>query len=285
MPTAVVSPGGVGVLSGQIYVVGGLNASNTIIADTQIYNPTTDTWSAGVSLPTAVRNGAGAVVKGILYIIGGFDGQNVTNAVWAFNPSTKTWSAKSSMPTARDSLGAVVENNIIYAIGGEVSANRLNNVEAYNPATDTWTKKAPLLNGKSESSVGLVGNKTIGFTIVAADGFTSSNDTGDNEGYNANTNVWSSLKSDPTPRNTAFTGPKGLRLFVIGGYDGGGPGTPAYDLNEVFKISTNSWKTLAPMPQAAMFGGSAMYKGLLYCFGGWTTFQGTVLNNVQIYHP
>ena len=290
MPTAVVLPGGTGVLNGQIYVVGGENSSNTVIAKTQVYNPTANTWSAGVSLPTAVEQGVGAVVRGKLYIIGGSTDRcsTVTSAVWAFNPMTKVWSSKSAMPTARCDMGVAVENNIIYVIGGyspNGGGTRLDTVESYNPATDTWTAEAPLLNGKSEPSVGLVGNKTIGFTIVAADGFTSSNDTGDNEGYNASINTWSSLKSDPTARNGAFTGPKGPRLYVVGGYDGGPPGTPADDLNESFNVKTNSWKTLAPMPQAAVLGGSAVYRGLLYCFGGWAALQGTVLNNVQIYHP
>jgi N-acetylneuraminic acid mutarotase len=290
MPTAVFAPGGVGVLSGQIYVVGGLNSSNVAISNTQIYNPTTNAWSAGVSLPSAVADGVGPVVKGILYVIGGTTNNcsTVTNAVWAFNPKTKTWSSKSVMPTARCSMGVAVENNIIYVIGGyspNGGGTRLNTVESYNPATDTWAEEAPLLNGKSEPSVGLLGNKTIGFTIVAADGFTASNDTGDNEGYNASANAWSSLTSDPTPRNTAFTGPNGLKLLVAGGYDGGPPGTPAMTLNESFNISTKTWKKLAPMPQAAMFGASATYKGLLYCIGGSSSLFGTVLNNVQIYHP
>ena len=38
-------------------------------------------------------------------------------------------------------------------------------------------------------------------------------------------------------------------------------------------------------PQAALFQGSAVYKGNLYCFGGQNAFDGTVLNNVQIYQP
>jgi hypothetical protein len=39
------------------------------------------------------------------------------------------------------------------------------------------------------------------------------------------------------------------------------------------------------MPQTAMFGGFAVYKKQLYCLGGWATFQGAVLDNVQIYQP
>ena len=289
LPTAVWYPA-VGVINGQIYVVGGFDASKTAIADTQIYNPVNNTWSTGVSLPTATEQAVGAVVKNVLYVFGGSTNQcsTVTNAVWAFNPMTKTWSSKSAMPTARCDMGVAVENNIIYVVGGwspNGGGTRLNTVESYNPATDTWKEEAPLLNGKSEPSVGLLGNKTIGFTIVAADGFTSSGNTGDNEGYNASTNVWSSFKADPNPRNGACGAGRGTKMFVAGGDTGGGPGTPALSVTEKFTVSTNTWKTLASMPQATMFPGSAAYKGRLYCFGGTSSYLGTVLNNVQIYQP
>ncbi|MGA9355474.1 MAG: kelch repeat-containing protein, partial [Terriglobales bacterium] len=172
MPTGIVEPAGTGVLKGEIYLVGGQNSSGTVIADTQIYNPATNTWTTGVSLPTATADGAAAVVKNILYVIGGDTSGGATNAVWAYNPKTKTWSGKAAMPTVRDSIGAVVEKNIIYVIGGEVNGSRFANVESYDPATDTWTEEAPLAVAKSEPSVGLIGT-----TIVAADGFASGGDT------------------------------------------------------------------------------------------------------------
>ena len=59
----------------------------------------------------------------------------------------------------------------------------------------------------------------------------------------------------------------------------------ALTLTESFKVSKNTWKALASMPQAAMFGSSALYKGQLYCIGGASSFNGTVLGNVKIYQP
>jgi len=286
MPTAVDLPGGVGVLGGRIFVVGG-GAASGLIAATQIYNPTTNSWSTGVSLPDPLSGGTAAVVKGILYVIGGFDGTigNVTNAVWAFNPSTKKWTSKSPMPTARMSAGVAVENSIIYVIGGNsITTLRTNSVESYNPATDTWTEESPLLFGKSEPSVGLVGSLTTGYTIVAADGHTTDAvDHGDNEGYDASTNTWSSFAPDPTGRNGACGGGIGQKMYVAGGYDGNIGADMS--LTEAFKVSTNTWKTLAPMPTATLFPGSAVYKGQLYCLGGATAYNGTPMANVQIYQP
>lgn len=279
MPTALWAPGGTAVLKNEIYVVGGCTDSG-VTSDTQIYNPATNSWSTGVSLPSAVCDGVAAVVKNVLFLIGGttdHQGQNVTNAVWAFDPKTKTWSGKSAMPIARDSMGVAVENNIIYVVGGNGSNGnlRLNVVESYDPATDTWTEESPLLVGKSEPSVG-----RIGTTILAADGFSASGDTGDNEAYNAATNSWSPLQSDPTARNAACVGPIGPRLYVAGGNS---DGTTA--LTESFQPSKNAWKTLAAQPQAVFSAGSAVYKGQLYCFGGEQVQGGPAQNYVQIYQP
>jgi N-acetylneuraminic acid mutarotase len=285
MPTALLAPQ-VAVLGKEIYVVGGYGGGGTY-ADTQIYDPVTNVWSTGVPLPAATSNGGAAVVKNILYVIGGSpaSGPYSTNAVWAYSPKTKTWTAKAPMPTSRYDLGVVVEKNIIYAIGGIGGNNDgnsvLDNVESYNPATDTWTEENPLLIDKEAASVGLIGTTLTGFTIVAADGYDSA-DLGDNEGYDAATNTWTSLTSDPEPRSFACAASIGTQLFAAGGWDGR---ESALTTVESFKLSKQSWKSLASIPQGTIAAGSAVYKGQLYCFGGWASWGGSSLNNVQIYQP
>jgi N-acetylneuraminic acid mutarotase len=192
------------------------------------------------------------------------------------------------MPTARDVAEAVVVNNIIYVIGGwngVFSGNGLATVESYNPATDTWTEEAPLLVGKLYPSVGVFGTKATGYTIVAADGAAQccpSDFTGDNESYSVSTNAWTSLNADPTARAFACFGSIGSKLYVAGGNDTQGP---ALSAAESYQLSKNAWKTLVPIPQATISPGSAVYKGKLYCFGGWTAWNGSILDSVQIYQP
>jgi len=280
MPVALFAPAATGVINNKIYVVGGFTMTS-VIANNQIYNPTTNSWSTGAAIPTTTADGASAVVNNILYVFGGSqDGTTVTNAVWAYNQVTNTWSSKAAMPTARASAAAAVKSNIIYVVGGTDGVNRFNTVESYNPATNTWTTKAPLLVGKSEASVGLVGT-----TIVAPDGYTSSMDTGDNEGYNSFTNAWSALTSDPTPRHEACTGSTGTVLYLAGGSNNSGT---SLSLTESFSVTSNKWTMLTSMPLAVTFPGSAIDAGLLYCFGGSdrnSQFQGNVYNYVQIYQP
>jgi len=47
----------------------------------------------------------------------------------------------------------------------------------------------------------------------------------------------------------------------------------------------NKWTTLASAPQSALFPASAVYKGQLYCIGGWAASGGPVIGNAQIYQP
>jgi N-acetylneuraminic acid mutarotase len=279
MPTAVTFATAA-VLKDEIYVVGGENADNTVVADTQIYNPATNTWSAGVSYPAGIASASAAVVKNVLYVFGGTsDLETPSNSVWAYNPKTKTLAAKEAMPTARWSTAAVVEKNIIYVSGGETNGNGLDpvaNVESYNPATNTWTEEAPLLVVKGEVAGGLLGT-----TIVVADGAVNggSRETGDNEGYDAATNTWTSLASDPASRYASCFGSIGAKFYDMGG-------DTASTFADDFQLSKDKWTTtLAAVPQSVLFPASGVYKGQLYCVGGWASFGGPVIDNVQIYQP
>jgi hypothetical protein len=80
LPTAVAAPAGVGVLKGEIYVVGGFNSDHQIIADVQVFNLATNSWRNGIPLPTAMGNGAGAAVKNILY--GEFSARLIRHRHW-----------------------------------------------------------------------------------------------------------------------------------------------------------------------------------------------------------
>ncbi len=289
MPIAVVGSVAAA-LQGEIYVVGGYDNSAPI-ADTQVFNPATNVWRTGVPLPAPLENAAAAVVDDVLYVIGGDDstgGSPPTNTVWAYSPKTKTWSTKAAMPTARNVAAAVVANSNIYVIGGwdgVFSGNGLATVESYNPATDTWAEEAPLLVGKWHPSAGSFGTTVTGYTIVVPDGAAQccpSDFTGDNESYNVSTNDWTSLDADPIARGFACFGSIGSKLYVAGGNDTQGP---ALGVTESYELSKNAWKTLAPIPQDTIEPSSAVHKGRLYCFGGWTAWNGSVLDSVQIYQP
>jgi N-acetylneuraminic acid mutarotase len=76
MPTARIFPSAT-VLDGKIYVLGGnLNVPDSwpVTGRVDLYDPVTDTWEAGVKMPTARSGLASATVKGKIYAIGGQTG-------------------------------------------------------------------------------------------------------------------------------------------------------------------------------------------------------------------
>ncbi len=281
MPTGTVFSSAA-VLGGDIYVIGGDNASGTILSDVQIYNPTTNTWSTGTPLPTPTDTTSAAVVNNVLYVFGGFAGGSTTNAVWAYSTKTKAWTSMAAMPTARNATLAVVEKNIVYVMGGNLGggANFVATVESYNPATNTWTEETPMDGAKDFPGGGLIGT-----TIIAADGAPAGFEvTGDTESYNATTNSWSELTADPTARNGTCSGVIGGTLYDASGYiNNAGAATT---VNESFSLSANKWTTtLLPIPQGTMYPAFVVSNGQLYCFGGWAVVNATAINNVQAYQP
>ena len=281
IPTAVYGAAS-GAVGTKIYVIGGLATQGAApVGNTQIYTTTTNTWTTGTAIPTPVVGAASAIVSGQLYVIGGYEGasQTATNLVQIYNPSKNTWTTGATMPTARGSAAVAVDANAIYVIGGNGSTNRLTTVEKYLPSTNTWSAEAPLLVGKSDASAGLLGT-----SIVASGGYTSSGDTGDNEGYTVSTNTWKALTADSTLRNESCAGVLSGQLYVIGGLNNGSPQV-GVTTNESFSASTNKWTTQLAMPTASAGQASAVVGGQLYCIGGQTGFQGSIVNNMQIYQP
>jgi N-acetylneuraminic acid mutarotase len=103
-----------------------------------------------------------AVVDGIIYAIGGKDGNNNRlNSVEAYDPVANTWTQKDNIPTARYGLTCSVVNGKIFVMGGNSgdSTPCSDRVEEYNPATNTWTSKAVMIAGRNYLSSAAVNNK------------------------------------------------------------------------------------------------------------------------------
>jgi N-acetylneuraminic acid mutarotase len=108
---------------------------------TQIYDPTSDSWSLGVAPPKEFYVCSTAATSGFmapksLYV---FTGGNQSNLI--YNPDADTWGYGAVIPTARVNCGVAVVDDQIYVIGGwEVSINPDVNVweiTPNNPSTKT----------------------------------------------------------------------------------------------------------------------------------------------------
>lgn len=99
------------------------------IRSVECYDFNKDTWTtasnitssggAAISDLPARRCRCGvAVVGGLIYVIGGFNGALRVRSVDIYDPVRRSWRAGPSLECRRSTLGVAVLDGIIYAVGG-----------------------------------------------------------------------------------------------------------------------------------------------------------------------
>jgi N-acetylneuraminic acid mutarotase len=130
------------VFDDRIYVMGGQDEfyEGFNVDFNQVYDPVTDSWSLGASLPEIVIDAAAGATTGVLaperiYVIGGTPSMRAMNLTQVYDPKTGSWTLGAQMPTARSSLAVAVVNDLLYAIGGAPypMASFLTTNEQYTP--------------------------------------------------------------------------------------------------------------------------------------------------------
>ena len=133
--------GGIG-SDGRIYVFDGT------IDGTQMYNITTDSWSAGTPEPGVgnIWEGKSAINGDRAYVFGGELGGG-THGKWTsiYDMTTDSWSSGADMPYGVKAGAVVADGENAYYFGGQnVSGLATTNVSRYNFASDSWSMLAPL---------------------------------------------------------------------------------------------------------------------------------------------
>jgi N-acetylneuraminic acid mutarotase len=152
------------VLGGKAYVFGGetaTGASNTVSAESFVYDPSVAAWSTGAAMPTARSRASSATASGAAYVMGGIAILPKTLAtVERYDPATDQWTARAPMPTPRYDATCAAVNGILYVIGGHTSLDlRVATVEAYDPVTDQWTRKADMPTPRAELTSFVIDNR------------------------------------------------------------------------------------------------------------------------------
>jgi N-acetylneuraminic acid mutarotase len=154
--------------NGKIYVIGGATIlpgapdpairfdgkpRDMCVGVNEEYDPTTNSWRARASMPTARNHFLGAEVDGKIYAIGGRLGSTFitrssnTDVAEEYDVAQDLWTTKAAMPTARSGVDGGVYKGKIYVGGGEFQNDKImaafRAFEAYDPATNTWDQSLP----------------------------------------------------------------------------------------------------------------------------------------------
>ncbi|XP_049436794.1 kelch repeat and BTB domain-containing protein 12-like isoform X2 [Epinephelus fuscoguttatus] len=119
---------GTAVLNGEIYILGGIGCdgedrgqSRRCLSSVEIYNPDTDTWRAGPTLPTsllALRTNASNVgaLEGKLYLCGYYKGAGrheiITKEILELDPADNVWTVVERRAAVHDSYDVCLVANL-----------------------------------------------------------------------------------------------------------------------------------------------------------------------------
>jgi N-acetylneuraminic acid mutarotase len=285
-------------LDERVYFIGGIVDDPERVqpgfesARTDIYDPASDTWSAGPDLPEAApkHHLAGAVLDGKIYIASGFSGIIGGPPPGVFRPIAKTfvlegegWRELREQPVTRGGATAQALDGKLYVTGGGITERgALRDLQVYDPATDSWSAAAPMPTERQH----LASCALDGKLLVLGGWFSETQQVlGAAELYDPVSDSWSALDDVPTPRGGFAAAERDGVCHTVGGesWHDGLPGT--YGAHEAFDLATQTWRVLADLPEPRHGLGVAVAAGTLYAVGGGPIRGNSYTTLVDAFEP
>ena len=119
--------------NGRALVVGGTNGINDL-ASAELYDPGTNTWTAGGNLSTARESHTATLLpSGKVLVAGGSSGSTMLASAEIYDPATNTWSTAGSLGNARNFHTATLLANGKVLVAGGGNGGYLAASELYDP--------------------------------------------------------------------------------------------------------------------------------------------------------
>jgi len=196
-PTSVTGSSAV-LIGEKIYMPGGQGQDGIPTTTLEIYDPRTDHWETAAPMPKALSRFALAALEGTLFVFGGWDGADFSDAVYQYDAAEDIWHEREPMPSTRaDSAAAVLGTKIILT-GGENASGSLKDTWAYFPQREVdgenaWEKRADLPASRTGFSL-----TELAGSLYLAGGLTESVDNAEALlRYDDATDRWEGLEPPP----------------------------------------------------------------------------------------
>ncbi|MBL8921308.1 MAG: hypothetical protein JNJ54_20785 [Myxococcaceae bacterium] len=222
---------------GRVLVAGGRGQSATeTLASTELYEPSSNTWSPGPPMTTArAGHTATALLDGRVLVVGGTapaaDGASRFEALASaevFDPKKRSWTVVGSLSEARNGHSATrLADGSVLVIGGARPVHvHLDSAERFDPKTNAFSSRRPLAQGRwlhesvalKDGSVVVLGGRS---NQVPGDAGTPVPRPGvavaTVERYDVTGGVWHPVPEMTEPRQRTAVVSDGDRVIVFGG--------------------------------------------------------------------
>ena len=275
--------------AGRMHVVGGYGEGAVNRDYHHIYDPESDRWLLGATLPRGANHVAVAAHEGRVYAFGGFIEQNRRSdtLAFAYDVALDRWSPIAPLPRPRGAAAAVVLDGRIHLIGGasEPAAERASVGwhEVYDPAADSWSTRKALPGARDH--VGCVAHGGA-IHVVGGRFNTFEYNTDLHHIYLPDRDTWELRAPLPTARSghglVVYRG----RFFAMGGEGGslvGGVPRQArvFGQMESYDPTADTWQRHAPMPTPRHAVGATAIGDAIYVAGGGAVLGGAVQSAVH----
>ncbi len=241
-------------IESKVYAMCGITPRGSVNA-LFIYDRFTDTWKQGASIP--ISGGADhcnvAAVVGKLYLLGGLGDLTGRSETYEYDPAADRWRVVGRMPTPRGASGVAAIGTRIYVAGGLASGGSVAAFEVFDTATGQWSRLPDMPTARDHLTAQAVNGNFYAISGRVGDVLAV------NEEYDPATNAWRSRAPILTPRGGLGSGTLGNRIQVFGGEGPSGTPQGTYRQNEEYDPRTDTWRSLAsmPNPRHGLYGATA----------------------------
>lgn len=289
-------------LDGKLIIAGGMAPSAEgpmeALGRTGIYDPESDTWAEGASLPRALHHPLLVTAGGRVYAFGGFTSSpagfwNASREVYVLDSGDLGWSSVTQMPDIQMEAMIVEHEGRVHIIGGRApvndSASRWNEYrdvdwhQVYDIASNRWSKAAPLPSPRNSAAVAIID----GLIYVAGGRTMKEGNTADLHRYDPLADSWKALASMPYAGGGINGAAAGGHFYVFGGEELGVRGAEGVMPHAVrYDPAADQWQTLPNMPTPRHGHAVVAIAGTLFTIGGGAHTSGGLTTAVlEAFHP
>lgn len=262
------------VLNGEIYAIGGHNGSNAL-SSIEIYDPGSNSWRFGTSLPKAISYHHAEIVDGKIYVIPSYH-----NPIYIYNPMNNSWTAGENVPYDDLAHGICsMDNDYVVSVTPDGAFSGYLYVFIYQVSQNKW------LNGYATSL-----DDHRWFTVSAIDndlyvlgGYRQSMNAKISKFihyYNAALGTWKNFYASlNTPRYSHTSVSFNNEIISLGGKNGSGHLRSV----EAFDPQSKTSRELPDMLRHRKEFDAVTLDGKIYVIGG--SDGSKILNNVEVYTP